>query len=143
MKLVLLGLIVNCNDYSYEKVDALREKVADIRRSSSIFSKYPMEESESREKWKTRVEPQMESDMTRKDGESVADHMKRMFELKSETQEIAPQILSAVCETFNLRTPADEDFKKSNWLDVKQFIYNVLSLGDIPCDDFLPKKPLE
>ena len=102
-----------------------------------------MEEGESRDKWRTRVEPQMESDLTRQDGESVGDHMKRMFELKSETQDMAPKVLASICEVFNLRTPEEDQFKKANWLDVKQFIYNVLSLGDIPCDDFLPKKPLE
>lgn len=41
-------LTVNCNDYSYEKVEALRESVADIRRRHSIFAKYPMEEGEKR-----------------------------------------------------------------------------------------------
>lgn len=123
-------------------VEDLREAVADIRRKHSIFAKYPMEEGESREKWKERVEPIIEADLTRKEGEGLQDHLKRIFEIKSDSHEMAPEILNAICEVFGLREVKEEDFKQSNYIDVKAFIYDVLSLGDIPCDDFYPKRPL-
>ena len=135
-------LLLNCNEFTFNKVEALREAVAQIRREHSIFSKYPMEEGEKRELWKVRVEPIMEADMTRKEGETPLEHLKRMFELKSDSHEMAPQILSTICETFGLREVSAEDFKKANWLEVKSFIYDTLNVVDISCDDFAPKRPM-
>ncbi len=132
--------MVKCSDYSYEKVDQLREKVAEIRRKRSVYYKWPMLESETSEKWRERVAPMMDADTTRKEGESVDEHMKRLFELKSETHEMAPEVLNAISEIFSCKAPSEEDLKKSNWLETKAFIYDVLNLGDIPCDDFSGKK---
>lgn len=47
-------LIVNCSDYSYDKVEALREDIANIRRANSIFSKHPMKEGEKKDDWRAR-----------------------------------------------------------------------------------------
>lgn len=95
-----------------------------------------MEESETREKWRARIEPLIEEDLIRKEGETQEVHLKRMFELKSEAQEMAPEILSVVCKTFNLREPSEEDFKEVNYLQLKGFIFDALDLADIPADDF-------
>ena len=138
----MLGLLVDCNNYRYELVEDLRESVADIRRKYSVFSKYPMAEGETKEKWRERVEPVIESDLTRKEGEDLQAHLKRMFEAKSDTHDMAPEILNSICNTFGLREVSLDDFKKANWLDTKEFIYNVLNLGDIPADDFYPKRSL-
>lgn len=133
-------LVVNCADYSYDKVEELRERVAEIRRKQSIFGKFEMEENETKEKWRLRVEPLIEADTTRKVGESTSDHLKRMFELKSEVRDMAPEILNVVCDLFGMKAVSQEDFKKSNWLDVKNFIYNVLNLADVACADYSPKE---
>jgi hypothetical protein len=135
-------MAVDCNNYRYEVVEELRELVADIRRKHSIFSKYPMDEEETKEKWRARVEPEIELDLVRKDGEKFEDHLKRMFEAKTDSHEMAPEILNAIAKVFSLREVSIDDFKKSNWLDVKAFIYDILSLGDIPAEDFYPKRPL-
>lgn len=132
-------LFVNCSDYSYDKVEELRERVAEVRRKQSIFGKYPMSELETKEKWRLRVEPIIEADTTRKVGEEVTDHLKRMFELKSEVREMAPEILNIVCDLFGMKEVPLETFKKSNWLEVKNFIFNVLNLADVACADFEPK----
>jgi hypothetical protein len=99
-----------------------------------------MEENEKREKYRERIEPLMEEDITRKEGETPMDHLRRMFELKSETHEMAPDILAAICETFSLKSVSDTDFKAGNWIDTKAFIFEVLDLMDIPCADFAPKR---
>lgn len=101
-----------------------------------------MEEGENKEKWRARVEPLIEEDLIRKEGETLQDHLKRMFEAKSDTHEMAPEILNAICTVFGLKSVSEEDFRKANYLDVKAFIYDVLSVVDIPADDFYPRKPI-
>lgn len=132
-------LKVDCNEYTFEKVQSLLEAVSDIRRRHSIFAKYPMDEEETREKWRERVEPLIEKDLTRKEGEALQDHLKRVFETKSDTHDMAYEIIKAICETFALREVNEDDFKKANWIELKTFIFNVLNSGDIPADDFAPK----
>lgn len=134
---------MECDKYSYENVEILREAVSEIRRKHSVFTKYPMEEGETKDKWRERVEPLVETSLVRKDDESVQEHLQRMFEAKVDTHEMAPEILNAICGVFSLREVSEEDFKKANWLDVKEFIYNVLYLGDIPAEDFFPKRPIQ
>lgn len=133
-------ITIKCNEYTFDKVVELREAVADIRRNHSIFAKYPMEEGETKEKWRVRVEPIMEADLTRKEDEPLTDHLKRMFELKSDTHEMALDVLNAICTVFGLRVVSEEDFKKANWIDVKALIFDVLDLGDIPAADFAPRR---
>lgn len=133
--------VVDPNTYSYDRVAELAEKVADIRRKNSLFAKYPLEEGESREKWRERIEPLMEKDMLRQEGESADDHLKRLFEAKVDTHEIAFEVVGAIADTFQLRAPTKEDFRAANWLKTRKFIYDVLNIGDIPCDDFYPKRP--
>jgi len=101
-----------------------------------------MDEGEKREAWRTRVEPLMEADMVRKDGETPIDHLKRMFELKSDAHEMAPEIINAICDTFGLKEVNRDDFKKANWLEAKSFIFDTLNLMDIPADDYSPKRPV-
>ncbi len=133
---------VNCNDFSFDKVETLRESVAQVRRNHTIFAKYPMNEGEKKEIWRTRVEPEMEADLTRKEGETPVEHLKRLAEFKSDTHEMAPEMLNAICSVFGLRDVPIEDFRQANWLEAKGFIYDVLNLVDIPAEDFAPKKPL-
>jgi hypothetical protein len=132
--------VVDTMLYTYQRVVDLAEKIADIRRNHSLFAKYPLEENETREKWKERIEPLMEKDLIRKEGESEGDHLKRLFEAMVDTHEMAFEILGAIAETFRLNPVAQEDFRSANWIKVREFIFNVLHLGDIPADDFYPKK---
>lgn len=131
--------IVNCADYTYERATVLAEKVAEVRRHSSLFAKYPMEEGESREKWRQRIEPLLENDVTRKEGETVPEHLARLYESKIDSHENTLEILNAIAESFSIMPLTSEDVKKSNWLEVKAFVYDVLNLGDIPCEEYRPK----
>lgn len=135
--------VVNCNDYTYDRVEQLSEKVSEVRQKHSLFSKYPLEEGETKEKWRERVEPLMEKDAVRKDGETPEDHLKRLFQVKPEAHEIAYEVVGVIAEVFNLNHPNELDFKKANWLEVRGFIYDVLNLGDVECSDFFPKRPLK
>lgn len=132
--------VVNCTEYTYEKATELAEKVAEIRRANSLFSKYPMEEGETREKWRERIEPLLESDVVRKDGESVQEHLGRLFESKVDSHNNAFDIMNAIGSSFGQQPLSKDEFKKANFLEIKSFIYDVLNLGDIACDDFYPKR---
>lgn len=133
--------IVNCNDLTYDRAVELADKVAAIRMKSSLLSQFPMEEGETREKWLERIEPLTDKDRQRKDGESVDDHLKRLFDGKIRSHNAAFEITNAIAETFNLPAVSKEDFKTANWLMVKSFLYDVLNLSDISADEFEPKKP--
>lgn len=86
------------------------------------------------------IEPVVEADTVKKAGESTQDHLKRMFELKSEAHDMAPDFLEAICKTFGIKSPDKVALKKCNWLEVKAFVFNCLNLADVPCDDFSPKQ---
>lgn len=133
-------LVVNCADYTYERAVELADKVAEVRRKNSLFSKYPMEEGETREKWRERIEPLLENDIVRKDGESETEHLGRLFESRVDSHDAAFDIVNAIATSFGNAPFSKEDFKKTNWIDIRGFIYDVLNLGDIPCDDFYPKR---
>lgn len=132
--------IVDPLAYSYDRVEKLRAAVTDIRKGHSLFAKYPLEEGESREKWRERIEPLMEKDLVRKDGESSEDHLNRLFEYKDDTFEMEYEIVQAIAKTFALTGPEKEDFRGSNLPKTRKFIYDVLYLGGIPCDEFYPKR---
>ena len=129
-------LVVDVNNFTYQKVVELNEKIADIRREESIFAKYPLSEGEDRAAWRTRVEPLIEEDMIRKEGEDVSTHLRRMLSLKVDTFELAPKILAAVCDTMGLKNPGEDELGQASWLELKGFIHQILSSCDIPCEDF-------
>ncbi len=133
--------VVDPNSYTYDKVEQLTEKITDIRRAHSLFSKYPLNEGESREKWRERIEPLMEKELVRKEGEAAEDHLKRLFDTKVDAREMTFEIVEAIGETFKLAKPAKEDLRACNYLKLRTFIYNVLNLADIPnIDEFYPKR---
>ena len=132
--------VVDPNQYSYTKVIDLRDKMSDIRRKHSIFTKYPMLPEETREQWSKRIQTDLEQDNKRKSDESVEDHLKRLYKSEVDAHDLAYEALNAIASTFGIRAVSDQEFKDANWLSVKAFIYDVLNLGDIPCDEFFPKR---
>lgn len=132
-------LVVKLDDYSLMRAMVLSEKVAEIRKNHSIFVKYPMDEGETREKWRERVEPLLENEQMRVDGESEQDHLKRLFNVKPDAHQMALEIINAIAETFGAKPFSEQELNNANWIAVKQFIYDVLSMGDIAADDF--KRP--
>jgi hypothetical protein len=135
-----VNLAVDVAKCTFTRVVELNERIAEIRREESIFSKYPMEEGEKREDWRTRCEPLIEEEMTRRPGESTQEHLKRIIELKADTHQLAPKMIKAICETFQLRPPTDDEMRDASWLGVKKFIYEVLTACDIPADDYFVAK---
>lgn len=127
---------VDTANYTLDKVEELREKVSEIRINNSPFSKYPMEEGETREKWSERVSPIVQEEEARKEGESSEDHLKRIFTAKNDAQTVAFEIFKAVTDVFNLRTFSKEEFKKVNWIKLKKFLYDVLDTADIPASEY-------
>lgn len=133
--------VVNCNDLTYDRAIDLADKVAEVRMKSSLLSKFPMDEGEGREKWLERIEPLLEKDRIRKDGESTDDHLKRLFGGKIDSHEAAYDITNAIAKAFDLQPVTMAEFKAANWMAIKSFIYDVLNMADVPADEFYPKKP--
>jgi molecular chaperone GrpE (heat shock protein) len=107
-----------------------------------VYAKYPFEEGESREKWAERVSKAAQEEYSRQDGETAEAHLKRMFEIKNEAHEMAFEIMNAIAEVFGLKKVTKSDLDKVSWLSLKSFIYDILSMADIPgAEDFLPKRP--
>lgn len=130
------NIIVDLDQYTADKAFDLFDKVAQIRIKTSPFTKYPKEEGESTEQWRERVSKEAEKDAVRREGEEVEVHLKRIFDAKHEMYNLAFEILNAICETFGASPLTESQFKSVNWLNVKKFIYDVLSTGDISCSDF-------
>lgn len=133
-----LTITVDLDTFTYDKVIELREKVAEIRRKNSIYSKYPFDEGESREHWSERVSKEAQEDGVRKDGETVEDHLRRLFDAQDDTHKTTQEIVLGVCAAFNQPLPTDDQLRKANWLGLNSFLYDVLSLAKIPCPDFEP-----
>lgn len=134
-------LMVDTANYSYEKVCLLNERVAEIRSKNSLFAKYPLEPEESKEDWAKRIEPEMQKELLRGAEESVEDHLKRIHGAKQDSHKMSFEIMNAIADTLCNKTISEDDFKRSNWLQIQQFVYDVLSIGRIPCEDFFPLKP--
>lgn len=130
-------ITVDLDQYTADRVDQLTEKVAAIRIKYSIYAKYPQEAGETREAWAERVSKLAQDEYMRKDDETVQDHLKRMFDPKTDTHKMAFEITNAICEVFGQDVVSEARYKSASWLALKNFIYDVLSLGDIPCSDFL------
>lgn len=127
---------IDLNMYTADKAFTLFETVAQIRIDSSAFAKFPKEEKETDEDWRTRIREQAEKDQVRKKGEEMPDYLKRIFDAKHEQYQLAFKIMNAITKSFGLEEITEERFKSGNWMSIKRFIYDVLSLGDVPCEDF-------
>lgn len=131
--------IVNCNDLTYDRAVELADRVSEVRSKSSLLSKYPMEEGETREKWLERIQPLLEKDRARKENESVEDHLKRLFNSRVDSHEAAFDIINAIGATFGNPSVTMEEFKSVNWIALKAFIYDVLDQADIDASEFRPR----
>lgn len=136
-------LVADTANYTYDKVCELAERVAEIRSKNSLFAKYPLEENENKEDWAKRIEPKMQEELLRREGEKEEDHLKRIYGAKVDAHATAYGIMNAIAEVLCSKNVTLEDFKRCNWLSAQQFIYDVLSMGMIPCDDFFPRRPLQ
>ena len=135
-------VIVDLDKCTQQKVDDLYEKVVDIRSKHSIYAKYPFEASETREQWAERVSKESQGEILRKDNESAEEHLKRMFDAKSEISLIVPEIFNAVCEVFDQKTFDTKELKQVNWLKLKRFLADVLMACDVPgAEDLRPVTP--
>lgn len=132
--------IVDCNHLTYEHAVELAEKVAAVRMRNSLLSKFPMEEEETREKWLERIEPLLAQDRLRRSNESIDDHLKRLFGGNIASHDAAYDVINVIAEVFGNQAVDKDDFKKANFLQIKAFIFDVLSLADVPADEFEPRK---
>lgn len=129
-------LKINLDNYQSDKVYDLFEKVAQIRIKHSAYGKFSRNEGETNEEWRERIAKEAEKESVRLDGEELDTYLKRVFDAKHEMYLIAFDVLNAICEVFGQATVSEERFKAANWLAVKKFIYDILTLGDIPANDF-------
>lgn len=136
-------IVVDVDKYTSKAVKALDKAIREIRQKHSIYAKHPMLEGESREEWADRIRPELEAQVTRKAGESEQDHLNRLFNPEIDPATAMFEILEAISESLGLRSVPKEVFDESaNLIRVKEFIYNVLNMADIPADDFFPKRPV-
>jgi hypothetical protein len=84
------------------------------------------------------VSKESQEEYARKDGESEEDHLKRMFESKTEVHNMVGEVFRAVAQAFGQKQFSDDDLKKTNWIKLKRFLYDVLSACDIPAEDLRP-----
>jgi hypothetical protein len=131
---------VELDNFTADRAFDLFDKVAEIRIRTSPYAKFPKEEGETNEQWRERISKDSEKDQIRKDGEDTDKYLKRVFDAKHESYNLAFEILNAICEVFGQEKVTEARFKSAHWMKTKQFIYDVLSLGDVPCGDFEPKE---
>lgn len=141
LKLDLDGkpLVVDLNQYKADKVDMLYDKVAELRIKNSVYSKFEKEEGETDDEWRERIAKENEKNKIRKKGEASDVFLKRIFDAKHDMYNLSFGVLNAIAEVFQLEAITEERFKSGNWMSIKKFIYDVLSLGDVPCEDFYVK----
>lgn len=141
LELVVAGerVLVDLEKCTQQQVDDLYDKVVDIRSKHSVYAKYPFEANETREQWAERVSKESQSDIVRRDDESNEDHLKRLFDAKSEVSLIIPEIFNAICETFDAKSVDKDKLKTVNWLKLKRFVADVLTACDVPgAEDLRP-----
>ena len=133
-------IIVDMEVALRRQVNELFDKVADIRAKHSVYGKYPFETNETREQWAERISKESQDELTRTEDESAGDHLKRLFESKSEVSLMVPEVFNAICETFGYKTFTDKDFDEVKWQKVKRFLADVLTACNVPgADDFRPE----
>lgn len=127
---------VELDQYTSSKAYELFDKVAEIRIKNSPYAKFPKLEGEADDLWRERIAKESETDKLRKDGEDTEKYLKRVFDAKLEMYELSFSILNAIAEVFNQSKVTEDEFKQGGWLGIKEFVFKVLNLGDIPCNDF-------
>ena len=135
--------IVNCNDLIYDRAVELAEKVAEIRMKTTLLSKYPMEEEETKDKWLERIGPLLEKDRLRKPGEAIEVHLKRISGAAVASHEAAFGVINAIAEVMGMPKVDLADFKSASWIAIKGFIYDVLTMADVDADEFAPKSVIK
>lgn len=133
-------LIVDLDRTETEQRDQLEQKVLEVRKQFSPYAKYPFLEEETQEEWQERVSKLLTSESSRQPGESVEDHVNRMFS-STEFKDTLLGILNAVGEVFAKKLFTAEDVKKCKYAMLKKFLYDVLTYFDIPANDLRPSKP--
>ena len=133
---------IDLDQYTANRAFDLFDLVAAIRIKNSPFTKYPKEEGETNDQWRERIGKEAEKDQVRRDGEDTEVYLKRIFDSKHEMYNLSYEILNAICIVFGVETVSEERFKSANWMSVKQFIYDILTLGDIPASDFYTENEL-
>lgn len=137
-------LAINTMEYKEASVAELHTKVLDVYRRHMPIYRHPMLEEETEDEWKARVQPLLDKEKIRKKGESVEDHQRRLFSPSGgDTHKIAFEIVTAIASVFQPKVVVSpEDYKEANWLKIKLFLFDILNLADIPCDEFIPKRPI-
>lgn len=128
-------VVVNTDKITPDQMDDLSDQLAEVSRKHSIFGKYPMEEGETIEAWKERVEKEIPEKNRRKDEESVDEYMKRIFKPQQDKKLMLFDTLSAISHTFG-GSVSYEGFRKAPYGDSKNFVLKVLKGMDFPVVEY-------
>lgn len=140
-----IRLAVNTlTSYTEDNCIELNRRVIEVYSKHLLQYRFPMDEEETEVDWQKRVQPILDAEKIRKKGESIEHHRDRLFApSKGNIHTVAFEIIKIIAEIFQPGTEITElVFKQANWLTVKLFIFDILNLADVPCDDFMPKRPI-
>ena len=130
-------VVVNVNQLTFEKMEALASGMADVKQKHSLFAKYPMEDDEDVDAWAERILPLMDAENKKLDTETKEEYVKRVYSLRLDKQTLVKDTVAMIAKVFGQGDKVDSDgFKQASYPAVKEFVISVLDSVDLSTKDF-------
>jgi hypothetical protein len=128
-------LIVNPEKITPTQMDELTDLLAEVSLKSTIFGKYPLQDNESLEEWRERVEKEIPEKNKKKEDETASEYMKRVFKPQQDKKQMVFDTLEAMAKVFG-GSVSHEGFMKQPYGDSKSFVVKVLKAIDFPTGEY-------
>lgn len=127
-------VVVAPDKITIKKLKELATGLQEVRKSHSVFAKFPLLENESIEDWEKRCQPLAEAEEKRKDDEKMDDWLKRRyFKVDLDRLDMLVDTLKLIGNTFEGQgyKVSDEQLETVAYPDLKRFVNDVLGLCDL------------
>lgn len=127
-------VVIAPDKITIKKLKELAIGLQEVRKSHSVFAKYPLLENETIEEWEKRCQPLAEADEKRKEDEKMDEWLKRRyFKVDLDRLDMLVDTLKLFASTFEGQgwKVTDEQLDTLAYPDLKRFVNDVLSLCDL------------
>jgi len=131
-------LVIMHKDLIFDKIEALIEAYAEVKKKGSLFEEYPLLDGEDVEQWMERVAPIWAESNKKVEGESQDAYLKRIYKMKADKPKRVKETIKAIAKVFDQaeKITSDDAFDKTSYFDCKNFVLKVFNALDLSVADF-------
>lgn len=129
---------VDVDKLSRKKIEEVYVKLVELEERQHPYRKfqimYPRLENESDEDWKNRVKAEVEKEITKHEGESDLDYLKRLAkqDMKEHITSKGLDVVNIVAEVLNMTPIGEGDYDETAWSMIEPFLFDVLTRARLP-----------